>query len=289
MEHQRSLRTTDGVDIAYGLWQPQGKRRVLVLIHGMASNMTRWSEFLEATELRHTWDILRLDLRGHGRSMARGKLDIPRWCDDIAQILAHEGYARAVLMGHCLGANIALRYAERHAPSTAGLILVEPMPRQTLRGSLAVTLPLRPILRAVARLLRLINCLGWRRRHFPSLDLRELDRETRAAMAALASSAPLVRRYASPFEDLRILPVANYLQALVAVSAPWPDLHTLQAPTLTLLSAGSTFTDPAATARLLAALPHGQVVTLDAHHWIPMEKPVEMRRAVEAWCVALRE
>ena len=93
--------------VAYRLWRPGGPRRVVVLLHGLASNATRWSELVAHTSLRADWDLLRLDLRGNGASVWRGRLGMREWCADLAEILDAEGCARGVLVGHCLGANVA--------------------------------------------------------------------------------------------------------------------------------------------------------------------------------------
>ena len=109
METARTLNTTDGITIAYRRWSSGPHARVIVLIHGMASNLTRWSEFVDNTHLKHTWDILRLDLRGHAASMSRGPLGLAQWSSDIAQMLEKEGYAQALLIGACvLGLVVAL-------------------------------------------------------------------------------------------------------------------------------------------------------------------------------------
>jgi len=80
MEAARTFMAPDGAKIVYRLWRGgDKKRRLIVLIHGMASNLTRWSELLEHTSLKNDWDVLRLDLRGHGESMRRGKLNMEIW------------------------------------------------------------------------------------------------------------------------------------------------------------------------------------------------------------------
>ncbi|NIO41475.1 MAG: alpha/beta hydrolase, partial [Burkholderiales bacterium] len=94
MESARSLTTEDGVTLSYRLWQEGAQRRpLIILLHGMASNMTRWSEFVELTSLKNSWDILRLDLRGHGQSFYRGKLSAEIWSRDLVHILDHESYS----------------------------------------------------------------------------------------------------------------------------------------------------------------------------------------------------
>jgi hypothetical protein len=34
-------------------------------------------------------------------------------------------------------------------------------------------------------------------------------------------------------------------------------------------------------------MPNCAIVKLDAHHWIPTERPDEMRRLIEEWCAGL--
>ena len=259
----------------------------MVLLHGLASNLTRWSEFIARTSLGEAWDLLRLDLRGHGGSLHRGRVGMDAWCDDLADVLDAEGYRRAVLVGHCLGANVAIEFASRDPDRAAGLVLIEPMLRQALTGTLGKIARLRPLFVPVAWLIRALNALGLHRRSLRPLDLEALDRETRAAVAAARTAEALVTRYASPWLDLRTTASGAYLQSLIAVSGGLPDLATVRARALALLSVGTAFSDPALTERLLAAMPNCAIVKLDAHHWIPTERPDEMRRLIEEWCARL--
>ena len=47
--------------------------KTLVLLHGLASNSTRWWHFAANTRLREGWKLLRPDLRGHAGSSDRGR------------------------------------------------------------------------------------------------------------------------------------------------------------------------------------------------------------------------
>jgi esterase len=94
------------------------------------------SEFAQRTALKAKHDIIRLDLRGHGRSLYRGRVALEIWCDDIAAVLHREGHQRAILAGHCLGANVAMMFASRYPHQTHGVVLVEPMLHQALIGTL---------------------------------------------------------------------------------------------------------------------------------------------------------
>jgi pimeloyl-ACP methyl ester carboxylesterase len=257
---------------------------VLVCLHGVASNHTRWSEFVAETTLRRSWDLVRPDLRGYATSPWRGRLDLGLWADDVASILGHEGYPPAVVVGHCLGASVAVGLARRHPDRVLSLILVEPVVRAALAGPLRHVARWGALVRAAIPLVRGLNALGVRRRRLPPLDLRQLDREARQAMRAAARERVPLSRYASPWEDLRTTPTAVYLQSLLAVSLGLPDLRGLRLPILALVAAGGLIAEPEPTIRALAGLEACRVVRVDASHWIPTERPAEMRRAIEAWC-----
>jgi pimeloyl-ACP methyl ester carboxylesterase len=286
MEAGKAFTTADGARIAYRLQRAGAPRRTLVLLHGLASNLTRWSEFAAQTRLAESWDILRLDLRGHGGSLHRGRVGMPVWCDDLAALLTAEGVPRAVLAGHCLGANLALWFALRAPERVAGLVLIEPMFRRALAGTLASAAALRSLLAALVPPLLLLAALGLHRRRLAPLDLAELDRAARATMAE--SGAFPQARYASTLEDLRSLPTSIYFQDIIAVTGPLPDLATIRAPALALLSAGGTFSDPDMTARLLVPLRGCRIERIAAQHWIPTEQPQAMREAIERWCDGLQ-
>ena len=290
MDTPHTLITADGTRIAYRRWRAPAAAAALpplVLLHGAASNLTRWSEFTEQTRLRETHDILRLDLRGHGQSLYRGRIGLEIWCDDIAAILRQEGHARAILIGHCLGANIAATFAARHPSMTAGIVLVEPMLRDALTGPLRTIRPYLPLFKIAVFLIRFANLLGIYRRHLQTLDLRELDREFRQHLRQPGGGEALIRRYASPLHDLQIMPSANFLQDLIEVERSLP-LDKLVAPFLALLSTGRTFADPDTTRARLAVLPQGEIHLLDAKHWIPTEQPQALREHIDNWCARLR-
>lgn len=286
MELDRTL-VVGGVALHYRLSRTASARPPLVLLHGVASNLTRWSEFVQHTTLAQSWDLLRVDLRGHAGSLTRTPIGMARWSDDLAAILDAEGYRRAVLVGHSLGANLAVHFAHRHRPRAAGLVLIDPVASDALHGRarwIGRIAPLaRPLVAAVLRL----NRLGVQRRRLPPLDLRALDAATRRELLAAGRADALLRRYGSPFADLRFVPTATYLQDVVELVRPLPPLAAIEAPVLALLSRGVTFTDLDETTRLLGALPRVEIERLDAYHWPLTEKPEAVREAIEGWCARL--
>ncbi len=285
MEHARAITHDNGVTVAYRVTPARMRApgRAVVLLHGLASNLTRWSEFVEHTALADRWDVLRVDLRGHGDSPTRGAIGLELWCDDLAAILAAEGHPRAVLVGHSLGAQVALHFAVRYPQNTAGLALIDPVFREALRGRWRMLAWFGPVIHVAALAVRAANALGLRRRTIARLDLRALDEMARRALGSKQAEAEFIRRYSSMRADLRSFRTAHYLQELVEMFRPVP-LDRIAAPVLVLLSAGGTFADPDAMRRCLRRLARVQVLRIDCHHWPLTERPVEVREAIESWC-----
>jgi len=288
MEAFRTLLASGGATLGYRLFRgASASRRLIVLLHGMASNMTRWSEFVERTTLKQDWDILRPDLRGHGESFWRGALGMERWCEDLRNILDAEGYVRALLIGHSLGAQVAMQFASRYPARVHGLVLIDPVFHQALRGGMRTASRLKPAIRLLVGFIRLLNRLGVRRRHIPNRDLRQLDEATRARLLNAGKQQEMVALYSSPWEDLKFFPAASLLQELLEIIRPLPPLASIPAPILALLSAGVTYTDPVLTRQMLADHAQTEIVAIDAYHWPLTEKPEQVREAIERWCERL--
>jgi len=250
--------------------------RTLVLLHGVASNSTRWAEFRTRTRLQD-WDILAPDLRGNASAAApRTPLGMEAWCADIAALLDARGAARAVVGGHCLGANIALQFAARYPQRVAGLVVIEPMPASALIGMMRTLARVQALLYALYGAARLANMMGIQRRRLDFLDLREWDRAIRSGKVRLSPFASLV-------VDLKSTPLAAYVRMLAATVEPWPATAALRVPVLALLSRRSSLTDTALARRALAQMPDCEVVEMDAVHWIPTEQPEGMRAMIEDW------
>jgi pimeloyl-ACP methyl ester carboxylesterase len=262
----------------------------VLLVHGLASNASRFEEFCVHSTLKAGRSLLRVDLRGHGLSLWRGRLDMATWCDDLAALLDCEGAAQAHLVGHSLGAQVALHMAQRHAGRVASLVLIDPVFRQALHGRAVRIAQATPLWRAAATLVRAANALGLHRGTLPPLDLRALDQLARAALANPdpAAEAAFIAQYSSARADLRHVPLAVYLQDLVAMFSGVPLPGSLPQPVLALLSSGATFADPH---RMRAALQgqRVQVQTIDCHHWPLTEKPADVRQAVEGWLSGLAQ
>ncbi|WP_422115190.1 alpha/beta fold hydrolase [Brachybacterium sp. UNK5269] len=104
----------DGIDLRYDV---TGSGPALVLLHGAVLTRAIWRGLghLEPLAAQHT--VIRMDLRGHGRSGAPhdpAHYTPERFVGDLWGVLEAEGLERAALMGYSLGARIALAAALEH-------------------------------------------------------------------------------------------------------------------------------------------------------------------------------
>jgi pimeloyl-ACP methyl ester carboxylesterase len=107
-------------------WSRHGKGpKTIMLVHGWACDETTWGE--QVPELAKEYQVLTLDLPGHGRSQApsggRFSLDLFARAVDAVRVAAN--VERLALIGHSLGTPVVLRYAGRFPEHVAALAFIE--------------------------------------------------------------------------------------------------------------------------------------------------------------------
>lgn len=105
------------------LWTTRtGSGQPLVLCHGGPGF---WDTFGDlAGLLGDVATVHRWDQRGCGRSDRRGPFTVDRALADLDAVLDHHGLARAALLGHSWGAELALRYSLARPDRVTGLVYV---------------------------------------------------------------------------------------------------------------------------------------------------------------------
>lgn len=103
----------------------EGQLPVLFL-HSLAGHNGHWQAQL--AHLRPYRRAVAIDWRGHGRSAAtdEGDFSFSTLAEEVAATAAAIGLERFVLVGHSLGAVVALELAASHPAQVAGLLLVDP-------------------------------------------------------------------------------------------------------------------------------------------------------------------
>lgn len=115
----------DGVGLLVHEWPGKGRGATPVVgIHGLTANHRCWASMAEV--LAPDFRLVAYDLRGRGDSDKPGTgYSLATHGRDLAALLDSLGLRRVVLMGHSLGATIALRFAVDHPARVRRLVLID--------------------------------------------------------------------------------------------------------------------------------------------------------------------
>ena len=258
-------------------------RGTLVLVHGAASNASRWEEFVETAPLCRSRETIRLNLRGHASSSCSKRASLEIWSDDLEGMLAAAGVEHPVLVGHSLGAHVVMHLAARRPGLASGLVLLDPLVSAALSQRALNMQRRRPWVRLLEALARAVNACGVHRRLQPQ-DLRAMDARAREKIARGGRELEdFVREYSSPWADLRYIHAACYLRDMLEAARRSPAPGRLTAPTLVIAASSGVYTDPALLAQWADRLPQGEVRTVQCLHWPLTECPHQVSRVIEEW------
>jgi pimeloyl-ACP methyl ester carboxylesterase len=102
-----------------------GDGATVVLLHGLTLEWSRWNEVIELLPPRA--HLYAPDLRGHGRSeWSRSGYQIPDYVDDIAEFVKKVSAGGSVVIGHSLGALVALGVAARVPDLVDAVVAIDP-------------------------------------------------------------------------------------------------------------------------------------------------------------------
>ena len=125
-----------GVEIAY---ERAGSGPPLVLVHGITENHHSWDPLV--ADLARSFDVVAVDLRGHGASSVVPPFDFLTFADDIAAVVGLLRLQRPYLVGHSLGGVVVTALAGRVA--SAGVINVDqPLELRAFQTAIAPAVPL---------------------------------------------------------------------------------------------------------------------------------------------------
>ena len=101
----------------------EGNGKAMVFIHGLSDNLLYW-EFL-AGNLKHDYQVLRVDLRGHGESeLGDGEITIDTYVDDLHNLLEELNISKVNLIGFSLGSAVAIDFTVKYPQNVESLVLM---------------------------------------------------------------------------------------------------------------------------------------------------------------------
>ena len=110
--------------VSLGVHEWPGEGPAVVCVHGLTANHTCWASIADI--LSPAYRVIAYDLRGRGDSdKPTTGYSLPIHCRDLAGLLDRLGLKRATIMGHSLGAHIALHFAVAFPRRVSRLVLID--------------------------------------------------------------------------------------------------------------------------------------------------------------------
>ena len=175
-----------GLKLYYQGWQPdQNPKAVLLILHGLAEHSGRYKNVVDYF-IPLGYAVYGYDQRGHGKSPG-ARCYVDRFQDLVVDLNTfvtmvnkfHPGL-KVFLMGHSIGATVAVTYSVQYPDAVAGLILSGAV----LKPGESIT----PLMKIMARVLSVL---------FPRMGVSPLDSSTISrdkAVAIAYDNDPLVYR-----------------------------------------------------------------------------------------------
>lgn len=109
----------NGVEAYY---EAYGEGPPVVCLHGAGMDGRLWTE--QARPLADEYRLVVPDLRGHGRTggTPQESYSVDLFADDVRALVDALDLGAPAMVGHSMGAFVALVYADRHADACAGLV-----------------------------------------------------------------------------------------------------------------------------------------------------------------------
>lgn len=117
--------------LALRYWDEGGDGPPVMLIHGVGADGGSWDQIAPA--LTSDFRVLRLDLRGHGRSgHIEGALSLDDFVQDVTDVLDACAVPTAHIVGFSLGGMIAQGFALQHPERVRRLVLLSAVAGRTV-------------------------------------------------------------------------------------------------------------------------------------------------------------
>ncbi|MGH0036224.1 MAG: alpha/beta fold hydrolase [Myxococcota bacterium] len=245
-------------------------RPTLVALHGGGANAHWWDHLARSWSER--FHVVALDFRGHGDSDHPETLRVGAFNDDLDALLEHLGKSDVFLVGHSMGAAVALDHAARSA-DTRGLVLVD-VARGGARRSRRTTRLALLFRRTYPSRSEAIE----RYRFFPPAE--HAGEALRLAIARHSVREEGEGRFGFKFDP----------RWFTLPPRERPDPSRVRCPVLLVRGAESSLLSREGAERWLEELPDARLVEIpDAGHHVQIDQPEAVERAVDAFLGELQD
>jgi pimeloyl-ACP methyl ester carboxylesterase/quercetin dioxygenase-like cupin family protein len=241
-----------------------GEGRPIVLVHGLGLSGALWKR------MRDTFDggyrLVLVDLRGAGRSreLERSDLSLARWADDLGEVVRGLELDRPVIVGHSLGASIALKHALERPGEVGALVLL---------GAEANLSNLAPRMLAAAERIESVGLETWVDEFW--------SKNPPFSQASLRRDPSILDEYRERLLENDEVDYVRQCRAIASAESLADRLGSVAQPVLVVVGADDDRTLPEHGHRLAQAMPRARLVELaDVGHTIPLEAASETARAI---------
>ena len=100
-----------------------GKGAPLVILHGLFGSSDNWQS--QAKKLADFYTVYLVDLRNHGHSFWSPAHTYALMAEDVHRLFEELNLKKIILLGHSMGAKVAMTLAQQHPSLLDKLILVD--------------------------------------------------------------------------------------------------------------------------------------------------------------------
>lgn len=238
------------------------QKQNLFFVHGSGGNHSTWAH--QYGRLHKKYNIVAVNLPGHGQSEGNGERDVRRYSEWIRKILDVMDLNKPVLVGHSLGSAIALRFAINHSEKISGIVCVGggmQMPVNSLFLDFLKTNPAQ----LPAEIIEMICKFS-------------LAKENRSKLSVPLQKSIALSRVDVLYGDLL---ACNDLDLT-------EDAGKISVPALVVCGAEDKMAPPDLSRQLAATIEKSQLEIIDgAGHMVMMEKPAEFNHILDEFTASI--
>ena len=259
----------NGIDLGYST---QGSGTPVVLVHGYPLTKDMWEH--QVSELSRDFQVIAVDLRGHGESqVVEGPGSMETFADDIDALLEHLHIASAVIVGFSMGGYATFAFLRKYAAKVKALALVDTRAQSDTP-----------------------EAAEGRRNTAKSVI------ESSSTAAVVDALIPRLLTQASVDGNKALVDRTRAILSSVAPQAVYADLHALAdrpdsrdllpkitCPTLVVVGDSDALTPPADAELMAQSIAGAKLVTVPrAAHLSPMEQPEAVTAALRSFLSGLK-
>lgn len=273
--------TEDGLSCHYRLWPNRQSNSCCLLLHGFTNDAHIWDD--TAAKLQAMHNVIALDFRGHGDSAwdPRARYTHPQLVADTRQLIKQQTFDRWHIIGHSLGARVAMLMLAEQPDMAASLTMIDTGPEVRAVGVNKVRKDAENMPREFASVdayFEFLSGIYWlaepeKLRQIARHGLRQEDNGRWLCKTDPAFTAALWKPQSQQgnSDDLRY-PMQDQL---------WQALGHLRCPALVMRGQASAILSAQVAQRMVETIPEADLITINrAGHAVMVDNPAEFDRAV---------